>query len=191
MAQDGTSTAKAKAAGVIAKGGGPENPVADVAAAGTYLKARGQKKKASRPGVKLPRGSGRRMLLAEFLICFLVLFGGTIVTPAVLAGLPGTPAPGEPGPVPRLVTKSTGLAALFLVLALISATGKTGEKFAAGLGLLVTLSYLFTSPDATNILVWFTAYFSKPLYWSPDTGTTPPPSSTTPAPTSTPQTVTV
>lgn len=96
----------------------------------------------------LSKGNPRRLLVAEFLICFIVLGAAAIVAPQ-----------GEKSGVPRLMSKGTGLALLFLVLALASAGGAKATKAAVGLGALVTAGYLFTSPDAANILKWITQFY--------------------------------
>ena len=96
----------------------------------------------------LARGNPRRILVAEFLVCFIVLGAGTIVGPQ-----------GAGNGVPRLMSKGTALAGLFLILALTSAAGQKSARAAAGLGGLVTVAYLVTSKDATNIAVWLKRFY--------------------------------
>ncbi len=99
-------------------------------------------------GGALSRGNPRRALVAEFLVCFIVLGGAAIVAPQ-----------GDKSGIPRLMSKGTGLALLFLFLSLLSAGGEKAAKAATGLGALVTAGYLFTSPDAANILKWITSFY--------------------------------
>lgn len=100
----------------------------------------------------LTKSNPRHLLVAEFLICLVVLGVGTIVpTPA------GAPEEG----VPHLMVKGSGLALLFFILA-VGSTGDRGAKVGAGLGALITAGYLLTSQDAHNILAWITAFYSKP-----------------------------
>lgn len=99
-------------------------------------------------GGALSSGNPRRTLVAEFLICFIVLGGAAIVAPQ-----------GEQSGIPRLMSKGTGLALLFLCLSLLSAGGQKAAKAANGLGALITAGYLFTSPDAANILKWITGFY--------------------------------
>lgn len=99
-------------------------------------------------GGALSSGNPRRALVAEFLICFIVLGGAAIVAPQ-----------GEKSGIPRLMSKGTGLALLFLFLSLLSAGGEKAAKAANGIGALVTAGYLFTSPDAANILKWITQFY--------------------------------
>jgi hypothetical protein len=130
-----------KAAGIVAAGGGPEDPVTDLLALAA-LKKGGRKPKA-------PRASGsNKLLLTEFLVCFLVLGAGTIVAPQ-----------GSADGVPRLMTRGTGLCLLFLILSLASGAGPSAKKVSAGIGGLVTVSYLVISSDATNLLSWMTKFF--------------------------------
>ena len=139
--------AKAKAAGIVAAGGGPENPAADIAALALYKKSRKDAKAAKGAG---PDTAGKRLLLVEFLVCFVILGAGTVVAPT-----------GSQDGVPRLMVRGTGLCVLFLVLSLVASAGAKPAKAAAGLGALVTAGYLFTSTDATNLFKWMGGYFSK------------------------------
>lgn len=92
-------------------------------------------------------------LTAQFLICFAVLCIGTIVpTPA------GRPQEG----VPHLMVKGSALSLLFFVLALTAATGQKAARAASGLGALVTVGYVLTSPDAHNIASWVAGFYGKP-----------------------------
>jgi hypothetical protein len=150
-------------------------PVLRTVSAGTYAKqrlrekrdARTQQRRAARGGRKvtaagrelpaLPKARGlltssnpRRLLLAELLVCLTVLGLGTVVAPR-----------GSKDGVPRLMVRATALSALFLILALASSAGRTAAKGAAGLGALVTVTYLVGSSDATDIFAWASQYFSR------------------------------
>jgi len=139
-------SAKKAAGKSVAKKAASATPVGRAASIGY---AAGSKlRKASNPKGLLSRGNPRRALVAEFLICFIVLGGAAIVAPQ-----------GEKSGIPRLMSKGTGLALLFLFLSLLSAGGEKAAKAATGLGALVTAGYLFTSPDAANILKWITSFY--------------------------------
>ena len=157
------TASKAKAAGIVAAGGGPENPAADIAALALYKKSRKDAKAAKGAG---PDTASKRLLLVEFLVCFVILGAGTVVAPT-----------GSQDGVPRLMVRGTGLCVLFLVLSLVASAGAKPAKAAAGLGALVTAGYLFTSTDATNLFKWMGGYFSKtgvvtPLTMTADATTT-------------------
>lgn len=96
----------------------------------------------------LAPGNPRRILVAEFLVCFVILGAGTIVAPQ-----------GAGNGVPRLMSKGTALAGLFLILSLLSAAGEKSTRAAAGLGGMVTVAYLVTSKDATNIALWLKRFY--------------------------------
>lgn len=91
----------------------------------------------------------RKALLAEFVLCFVVLGAGTIVAPS-----------GSQDGVPRMAVKGTGLAALFFILSLVASGGQKSAKIAAGFGALVATAYLFTSSDAANLAKWVGGYYS-------------------------------
>lgn len=107
-------------------------------------------RKRLKPHGSLTRGNPRRVLVAEFLVCFIILGAGTIVSPQ-----------GDGNGVPRLMSKGTALAGLFLILALTSAAGEKSARAAAGLGGLVTVAYLVTSKDATNIALWLKRFYGE------------------------------
>lgn len=140
------SSAKKTASKSVAKKAASATPQGRAAAVG--YKVGTKIRKASSPKGLLSPGNPRRILVAEFLICFIVLGAGAIVAPQ-----------GDKSGIPRLMSKGTGLALLFLVLSLFSAGGEKAAKGAAGLGALVTAGYLFTSPDAANILKWITSFY--------------------------------
>lgn len=133
-----------KAAGIVAAGGGPEDPITDVLALAALKKSRKPAPAKSGSG----SGSGSRLLLTEFLVCILVLGAGTIVAPQ-----------GSADGVPRLMTRGTGLCILFLILSLASGGSDSAKRVSAGIGGLVTVSYLVLSSDATNIFTWMTKFF--------------------------------
>lgn len=135
-----------KAAAAEVAGGGPEDPLADAAAAASLFK--GSKKKASDAASGAAKNvvGGNKALLAEFVICFVILGLGTIVKPGSNS-------------VPRLMLKSSALAGVFLVLALTSAMGGKARKTATALGGLVTLTYVVSSSDAIAIFNWANSYF--------------------------------
>lgn len=143
----------AKAAAAEAAGGGPEDPLADVAAAGALLG--GRKKKSgsgsgSGPGAKAQNLAKKSpLLLAEFIICFVILGLGTLASPKGSAN----------AGIPRLMLKSSALAGVFLALSLTSAVGGKAAKTAGALGGLVTVTYLVASPDAIAVFKWSTSYF--------------------------------
>ena len=145
----------------------PQNPVADIAfltsykAATSYKKSRKDAKAAKAAKSGGPGGGGKRLLLVEFLVCFVILGAGTVVAPT-----------GSQDGVPRLMVRGTGLCVLFLVLSLVASAGAKPAKAAAGLGALVTAGYLFTSTDATNLFKWMGGYFSKSGVVTPFTPTT-------------------
>lgn len=109
--------------------------------------AKGPKPKA--PAGGKPVSAGNRILLAEFLACFVVLGLGTIVAPQ-----------GSKDGVPRLMSRGSGLCLLFFVLALVAGAGSGARRVANGLGGLVTVAYLVTSSDAHNIFSWIGAFYS-------------------------------
>jgi len=98
----------------------------------------GSKSKGS-GGSKLLRGAGgnyRKWLIAEFLICVMLL------------GLsPLAKKPGEMGPV-RFMKRGSATCAFFVILGLISAGGKGAARAAAMFGALVTLVLLVDQREA-------------------------------------------
>lgn len=138
--------AKKAAAGKAASKASKATPQGRAAAVGYKVGA--GLRKTSQPKGLLSSGNSRRALVAEFLVCFIVLGGAAIVAPQ-----------GDKSGIPRLMSKGTGLALLFLFLSLLSAGGQKAAKAATGLGALITAGYLFTSPDAANILKWITSFY--------------------------------
>lgn len=159
-----------KAAATVLAGGGPEDPVADAAAA-SQLGAAGaaKNKRQGGPGGrksslgKAPsknkttfigaRTDARRLLLTEFIVCVAVLGFGTLVP---------TPAGRKDEGMSHLLVKGTALSLLFFVLSLVGSAGKKAGRAAGGVGGLVTVAYLLTSEDAYNILSWINSFFARP-----------------------------
>lgn len=112
----------------------------------------GSKKKGSSTSKKLVgKVAGKNMLIAEIVVCLVVLLLGTIVAPS-----------GSKDGITRMMIKGSALMAVFFILAIMSAGGKGPRKVAAALGLLITASYLLTSSDMNNIFNWIASYFKKP-----------------------------
>lgn len=148
-AASASSKAKAaKAGATIAAGGGPEDPVADVLALKGLAKSSKPAKKPT--GTAAAGGKGSKLLLTEFMVCFVILGAGTVVAPT-----------GSKDGVPRLMTRGTGLCILFFILALAAGGGDKARKSSEALGGLVTVSYLVLSSDAVNIFKWMTSFFAS------------------------------
>ena len=118
------------------KGGGPP----DVDMPERPWKDRGEKKGKGRVGKALSapgsQGTYRRALIAEFIVCMLLL------------GLsPLAKGPGEMGPV-RFMKRGTATAAFFVILGLVSSAGAGAAKAAAMFGGLVTLVLLVDQREA-------------------------------------------
>lgn len=146
-----SSASKAKAAkagATVAAGGGPEDPIADVLALKALAGAKKAPKAAAQGTVNAVRSRGSKLLLTEFLVCFVILGAGTVVSPT-----------GSKNGVPRLMTRGTGLCLLFFILALVAGGGDKAKKSAEALGGLVTVSYLVLSSDALEIFKWMTSFF--------------------------------
>jgi hypothetical protein len=146
-----SKTGGAKAAATVAAGGGPEDPVTDVLALKALTSAKKAPKAAGQGTADVVRGRGSKLLLAEFLVCFVILGAGTVIAPT-----------GSKDGVPRLMTRGTGLCILFFILALAAGGGDKARKSSEALGGLVTVSYLVLSSDAVNIFKWMTSFFASP-----------------------------
>lgn len=94
---------------------------------------------------------GPKGLVAEYVACTAVLLLGTLVAPA-----------GSKDGIPRAIVKFSGLSLVFFILGLMSAGGKGAQKAAAAFGLLLTVTFLFTSSDAHNLAAWMTSFFGAP-----------------------------
>lgn len=100
---------------------------------------------------KLQPGAPGRLVLVEFLVCFVVLGLGTIVAPE------GKKNAGAA----HLAVKGSALALLFFILALMAGGGGKAAKAADALGGLVTAAYVFTSADSANLVKWISAFFDS------------------------------
>lgn len=145
-----------KAAAAEVAGGGPEDPVADVAAAGSLLGslksgAGKAKDKAPDAGKAFSASNPRRWVMVEFLVCFVILGLGTIVAPAGKKN----------GGASHLAVKGSALALLFFILGLMSGGGPKAAKAAGALGGLVTAAYVFTSQDSANLVLWISDFFDS------------------------------
>jgi hypothetical protein len=154
-----------KAAAAEVAGGGPEDPVADVAAAGSLLgslKSGAKKANAKTPdaGKAFASSNPARWVLVEFLVCFVILGLGTIVAPDGKKN----------GGAPHLAVKGSALALLFFILALMSGGGAKSQKAAGALGGLVTAAYVFTSQDSANLVKWISSFFDAGSASSAATG---------------------
>lgn len=173
----GTAKGAAKAGGIVAAGGGPEDPVTDAiaigqlagstggGAPGATTKAAGAggdvAKDAARKGASAggkSRGrktlgwawsDNRKLLTAEFVVCVAVLGVGTLVSPE-----------DSKHDVPRAMIKGSALAGLFFILALVSSGGQKPARVANAVGTLVTATYVLTSADVHNIMTWVSGFFS-------------------------------
>lgn len=141
-----------KGAAAEVAGGGPEDPLADAAAAGSLLSGlKSGAKKAPKPGKAFGASNPARWVLVEFLVCFVILGLGTIVAPE------GQKNSGAS----HLAVKGSALALLFFILGLMTGGGAKSAKAAGALGGLVTAAYVFTSRDAANLIKWVDSFFSS------------------------------
>lgn len=171
----GKAGAAAKAAGTVAVGGGPEDPVTDAVAIGQLAGAGGggapkavtgaagaggnaAKKTAEKTPAKPSRkkraigwawSDNRRLLTAEFIVCVAVLGVGTLVAP-----------PDSKHDVERAMIKGSALAGIFFLLALVSSGGQKPARVANAIGTLITATYVLTSADVHNIVEWIAGFFS-------------------------------
>lgn len=120
------STAAKSGTAAPAMGSKPKKPGASAAPAPQSKKG-GKGKGRS----KALLNGDRRVLMAEFLACAVILFAaGVLQTDPKLAGS-------------NIAKRGTGLCGLFLVLALLSAGGKGAAKVANSFGFVVLLAYMF------------------------------------------------
>lgn len=101
----------------------------------------------------------RKLLVAEFVICIVILGMGLITSMASGKAAQGKNSSNET--VAKAMIKGSALAGLFFLLAILAASGKGAAKTATALGTLVTASYIFTSSDVHAVVSWITAFFSK------------------------------
>jgi hypothetical protein len=108
--------------------------------------------KAPKAGKTFHSSNPRRLVMVEFVICFMILGFGTVV-----------PRRGgeKQGTVGHIVVKGSALALLFVVLSLIASGGDKSAKAAGALGALVTLGYVMTSEDASRVLGWVSDFYSR------------------------------
>lgn len=137
-------------AGAAKKTATARHAAAKATPAGVALSAGKKIAKGAAPKARLATPGYTRILMIEFLVCFVVLGAGTVVAPA-----------GSKDGVPRLMVRGTGLSILFFTLALLSSTGQKAGRAAAGLGGLVTAAYLFTSTDSANLMTWLGKFFTQ------------------------------
>lgn len=112
---------------------------AAVGGAGGAVKARAAKKEAKR-AKRAALGPGRRLLVAEFVLCLVIL-----------ALSPLTDKHKSEGPT-AFLRRGSAVCALFFILALISSGGRGATKVAAAFGGLVTLTLLVSSRDVFAVL---------------------------------------
>lgn len=91
----------------------------------------------------------RKSLLAELVICLVVLLLGSLVRD------------NEDGrsSIVRLMVKGSALLGVFFVLSILSTGGDGAQKASGAIGLLVTMTYMLTSEDINNILKWIKSFF--------------------------------
>lgn len=115
--------------------------------ASTSPTSRSKAPAAARALGRVPAGA-RKWLLAELVVCVLLL---------ALSGMTGTASKSgtQQDTGSRLAVKGSALAGVFIVLGLVSAGGKGGEKAAGSLGLLITLAYMFNEREVfTTLSTW-------------------------------------
>lgn len=105
----------------------------------------------ARRSVKWAWSDNRKILIAEFLVCVVVLGLGTIVSPD-----------DSKHDVPRAMIKGSALAGVFFVLTLVATAGGQARRTANAIGTLITASYVLTSADVHNIVSWAAGFFSAP-----------------------------
>jgi hypothetical protein len=121
------------------KGGGPKGgggDLPDLPEKGSWSKRGSGKPSGGSKFLKGDAGKSRRMLIAEFIVCILLL------------GLsPLAKGSGEMGPV-RFMKRGTATCAFFVILGLVSSAGKGAAKAASMFGALVTLVLLVDQREA-------------------------------------------
>lgn len=167
----------AKAAGAEVAGGGPEDPAADIIALKEVAGTRKSRKpatssrggtstgKTSSTGRSTPRprvgrrtravawawSGDKKLLTAEFILVIAILGLGTLTTPGNVKD-----------ELPKTMVKFAALMGLFFILAIMTGAGKGSAKVATALATLITVGYVFTSPEARQIVAWVGAYFKPP-----------------------------
>lgn len=161
----------ATAAMTVESGGGPDNPVTDALAVSQATgrstgaaakqgsdalgKATGGGRKTptrsrARRGLSWAWSDNRKLLVAEFIACIVVLGLGTL-----------TAEEGSKDDVGRAMVKGSALAGMFFVLSLVAAGGKGPARAANAVGTLVTAAYVLTSSDVHNLVSFVAGFFSK------------------------------
>lgn len=124
----------APAGGGKGKGGGGDLP--DLPEKGSWSKRGSGKSSGGGKAFKGDTGKYRKMMIAEFIVCLLLL------------GLsPLAKGSGEMGPV-RFMKRGTATCAFFIILGLVSSAGKGAAKAASMFGALVTLVLLVDQREA-------------------------------------------
>lgn len=101
-------------------------------------------------GMKLAGKVGnRKSLLAELVICLVILLLGSLVRK------------NDDGrsSVVRMMVKGSALLGVFFVLSIMSTGGSGAQKASGAIGLLVVMTYALTSEDINNILKWIKSFF--------------------------------
>jgi hypothetical protein len=136
------ASARARAGQAATKGAIGAGRIAAKGAGAAGGKAKGSAKAAV-------RNPGENVLMAEYMLCMIILGAGTLVAPS-----------GSKDGVPRLMIKASALSILFVVLALVSAGGPRLAKVAGAAGGLITLAYVVVSSDAHDIVKWISSFYS-------------------------------
>lgn len=132
----GAAAGGAGGAGKLAKGKGDLPGKGDWSQRAQDVGGGKQKKASGGKLLKGPGGSYRKWLIAEFIICTMLL------------GLsPLAKKPGEMGPI-RFMKRGSATCAFFIILGLVSAGGKGAARAAAMFGALVTLVLLVDQREA-------------------------------------------
>lgn len=142
---------------------GPEGAVVGATAGAAAGHKKAKEEKAAKAGDRVGGGigravtgnSGRKMLLAEFFICIIIL-GLSPLGNAPNAGSQdgtATDTTSAATGAGQFMLKGTATAGLFLVLGLIAAIGPNVAKYAAGIGGLVTLAVVFNAANSFSGMV--------------------------------------
>ena len=168
----------AKAAGAEVAGGGPEDPAADISALKGLAssgkkngKTEGGNDEAAPAGKSTPAkktapaksrkaravswawSGDQRLLMAEFLLVLAIIGLGTLVTPGNVKD-----------ELHKMMVKLAATMALFFLLAVLSSSGKGAAKASTALATLITTAYVFTSPEAHQLVAWTGAFFAPPRH---------------------------
>lgn len=155
-----TGAVKGAAEGAIA---GPQGAVAGAAAGGAAGHKKAKEERAAKAGDRVGGGigkavtgnSGRKMLLAEFFICIIILGLSPLGSAPNAGSQDGTAT--DTGSIGtqagQFMLKGSATCGLFLVLGLIAAIGPNVSKYAAGIGGLVTLAVVFNAANSFSGMV--------------------------------------